>query len=244
MLQAVLKESVRISPTACAQLLGVDEELFGQWSAGQRAMPDSYATSLATMLGVTVEALRRATKGAHSDADVTPAIWFKLRDSRLQPRDREYVALVRHLASLVGQLEQAAGSPSVVWDSLFDSVRKHTEVGAPPREQGRQAARVLRTERGLGQGAGGVGEVFRGHLRAIGVLVVETPLHHSHLEGCSFYVTLPSDDQRPCIFGNTHATTWFRRNAILAHELAHLIFDARSSGWPSTSRTTSRPRLS
>jgi Zn-dependent peptidase ImmA (M78 family) len=32
------------------------------------------------------------------------------------------------------------------------------------------------------------------------------------------------------VFANTHACVWFRRNFILLHEVAHLLFDATSAG--------------
>ena len=229
MLQAVL-DSVPMSADTCAELLGVDRKLFADWSSGRRPVPDSYLRSLATMLGVSVAELRQSSRGGASDADRTPAIWFKLRDDRLQTRDREYVALVRRLASLVDQLDQALGATSLVWETVFESIRKKTDSEAPPREQGRQAAVMLRAARGLAQGSAPIGDVLRGNLRTAGVLVVETPLPGSRLEGCSFYVTSSSDTQRPCIFANSYGTTWFRRNAILAHEVAHLIFDAPTAG--------------
>ena len=66
----------------------------------------------------------------------------------------------------------------------------------------------------------------------MGILVVETPLPASKIEGCSFVVASPltQPGKRPCIFANTHANTWFRRNFVLLHEVCHLIFDDRSTG--------------
>lgn len=230
MLQTVL-ESARIAPETCAGLIGVDRQTFGKWLRGEQPIPETFARMLATMLGVACEALQPSSGTAGTAGDLTPAIWFKLRDPRLAERDREYVALIRQLAYYVDQLEQASGSPSRVWERVFEMVRHETDGQAPPREQGRQAARLLRAERGLGHGATGIGTVIRGHLRTMGVLVVETPLRGSKMEGCSFYVrSVGATAPRPCIFANTHSSTWFRRNSVLLHELAHDIFDAPSAG--------------
>jgi Zn-dependent peptidase ImmA (M78 family) len=194
-------------------------------------MPASYARNLGGILGLPPERLLDVGTGGQSDADLAPPIWFKLRDPRLKSQDVEYIALVRHLAFLIDQFETVTNTPSVVWDSVFSAVRSSIDREGPPREQGRQAARILRRERGLNQGASGIGEVLRGSLRAMGVMVLEAPLHPSALEGCSFYVGASSaKNARPCVFANTHSTTWFRRNAIVAHEIDHLIFDARNSG--------------
>lgn len=69
--------------------------------------------------------------------------------------------------------------------------------------------------------------MFRGNLRNKGILVIESSAQDSILEGCSFYVG-PSGAERPCVFANSYRTTWFRRNRILMHELAHAIFDVES----------------
>jgi len=61
----------------------------------------------------------------------------------------------------------------------------------------------------------------------MGILVIESPIPNSRIEGCCFRVG-SIDSTRPCLFANTHATTWFRRNEILAHELGHAIFDSDS----------------
>jgi len=74
----------------------------------------------------------------------------------------------------------------------------------------------------------GVGDLFRGNLRTIGVLVVESPLpQNSRLEGCCFFVG-SSGSERPCIFANAYKSTWFRRNTVLLHELGHAVFEGAS----------------
>jgi Zn-dependent peptidase ImmA (M78 family) len=95
---------------------------------------------------------------------------------------------------------------------------------APLREQGKEAARIFRQSTSLAHGAKGSGEILRGVLRALGVLVVETPIQESRIEGCSFPVGAASAP-RPCVFANTHHTTWYRRNILLMHEIGHSIFE-------------------
>jgi Zn-dependent peptidase ImmA (M78 family) len=58
----------------------------------------------------------------------------------------------------------------------------------------------------------------------MGILAVEIPAIESIVEGCSFYVGSAASP-RPCVFANNHHTTWFRRNAILTHEVGHAIFE-------------------
>jgi Zn-dependent peptidase ImmA (M78 family) len=63
----------------------------------------------------------------------------------------------------------------------------------------------------------------------MGVVVIETPAPESLLEGCCFFVG-DSTSERPCVFANSHGSTWFRRNTTLMHEVAHAIFDAETAG--------------
>ena len=58
-------------------------------------------------------------------------------------------------------------------------------------------------------------------------MVIETPAKESDIEGCSFFVG-PAGKERPSIFANSYKSTWFRRNRVLLHELAHAIFDVES----------------
>jgi len=223
-----LLESVPLSKGTCAQILGVAPAVFDEWVAGQAAMPAGYARALAGILGVAPEALRQRQVSA---AEATPSIWFRLRDHRVGERERTQVALLRRFAHLVDQFEAATGSRSFVWKSVFDTVSREVDFSASPLQQGRHAAQILRAERGLKQGATGIASAFRGHLRALGVLVVESPLPDSKIEGCSFYVqSADGVGLRPCVFANTHGSTWFRRNYVLFHETAHLIFDALKAG--------------
>ena len=229
MLQQVLTAS-GLETSACAGLLGVNETIFAEWASGQRPIPESMVPFLATVLGVKTDVLRASLKQAKSgDADITPAIWYKFRGPRVVDADRDCVLLIRELGFHMHELETVTEKRAVGWSALFEGIRRTTDLQAPPREQGRQAARIFRQSTGLDQGATGIGEVFRGNLRNLGILVIESPITKSSMEGCSFYVGA-SGGERPCVFANAYKTTWFRRNMVLMHELAHAIFDAESAG--------------
>jgi Zn-dependent peptidase ImmA (M78 family) len=160
-------------------------------------------------------------------SDITPAIWYKFRGERLTAADRESVLLIRQLGHYQNEIEEVTGKRAASWKPIFETVRTQVDNQAPPGEQGRRAARIFRELTGLSQCATGIGEVFRGYLRGQGLLVVESPVPESQVEGCSFYVGAhPSE--RPCLFANTFHSTWFRRNVVLMHELGHAIFDAPS----------------
>ena len=160
--------------------------------------------------------------------EIEPAIWFKLRSQGLGSADRELVFLVRQLGTFYEELEQVRSQGgSLGWKLAFEQVRLQINAQAPPREQGRLAAQVFRSLLGWNTGRSGIGEILRGSLRNLGILIVESPIKASKIEGCAFPVGAL---QRPCIFANNHGTTWFRRNAVILHELAHLIFDFPSEG--------------
>jgi Zn-dependent peptidase ImmA (M78 family) len=229
MLQQILEAS-GLDSASTAGLLGVNSEVFAEWAAGQRTIPESMLPLLSAVLGVNKRLLRLSPKQAKStQADITPAIWYKFRGPRVADSDRECALLIRELGFYMHELEVVTGRRALGWAPLFEDIRRTTDQQAPPGEQGRQAARNFRQSTSLDQGATGIGEVFRGHLRNLGLLVVESPITGSNLEGCSFYVGASVAD-RPCIFANVYQTTWFRRNMILMHELAHAIFDAESCG--------------
>jgi Zn-dependent peptidase ImmA (M78 family)/transcriptional regulator with XRE-family HTH domain len=228
MLKNIL-EAANLEPHTCADLLGINASIFAEWVSNQRPIPLSFIPRLSTALGVQPSILSTPTRSRVNFADVAPAIWYKLRGERLIEADRECVFLIRQLGHFVNELENLTQKRTVGWRSGFEEIRRATDNQAPPREQGRQAARVFRQLRGLAQGRTGIGEVFRGNLRSMGVLLIESPIPESQLEGCSFYVGSPSNE-RPCIFANIHNTTWFRRNVVLMHEVGHSIFDSESSG--------------
>lgn len=220
-------DTAELGPNACAAALGLGQEVFAEMLAGQRDIPESIIPLLAAVLGVNESVFYSSAKETRG-GDVVPAIWYKLRGDGLTEADREYVLAVRQLAFYQHELELVTDAKSVGWKTLFDELRRQTDPQASPTEQGRQAARLFRRVTGLERGAIGIGEVFRGHLRNMGVLVIESSAPDSVLEGCSFYVG-PSGFERPAIFANSYRTTWFRRNRVLFHELAHAIFDVESA---------------
>lgn len=218
-----------LEPNKTAALLGISPELFQEWIADQREIPFSIRNLLSNVVGLDLEPYLHRKVSVNEAASVAPAIWYKFRGEQLVPEDREFVLLVRRLGYSVNELEELTGAKAVGWRALFQSIRQQIDIQAPPRLQGLEAANMLRESRGLGVGAVGIGEALRGNLRAMGVLVIESPIPKSKLEGCCFYVgSRPSE--RPCVFANSHSTTWFRRNEILCHEIAHAIFDADSAG--------------
>lgn len=223
-----LLDTARLSKGACASIIGVHPSQFDEWLAGKKRIPTGYARILSAMLGVPVAALD--PRADASAADQMPGVWFRLRDESITDRDRTYIALIRRLAHLYDQFEGATNSPSIVWRSAFASAEAEAfRVSASPAEQGRVAARALRAAGGLTKGASGIASVLRGHLRQLGLMIVETPVPRSKIEGCSFYVQ-SGQAVRPCIFANTFSNTWFRRNFVICHETAHLVFDAMAAG--------------
>jgi len=228
MLQAVL-DSVGLDAQTCAALLGFNPAVFAEWSAGQRPIPESVLPLLSAVFSVPPSVLRATGKAARSSEDITPAIWYKFRGPELVDADRECVVLVRQLGHYLNELEAVTRSRSVQWKILFEGIRTSTDLQAAPREQGRSAARMFREGTSLGHGANGSGEILRGVLRSLGILVFETPLKESRVEGCSFYVGTQAA-ARPCIFANTHHVNWFRRNMVLMHEVGHAIFESAYVG--------------
>jgi hypothetical protein len=150
--------------------------------------------------------------------------WYKFRKRELVDADRELVILIRQVGHFLNELEEVTRQKSVQWKFLFEAIRSNVNMQAPLREQGTAAAQIFRQSTSLAHGAKGSGEVLRGVLRALGVLVVETPIQESRIEGCSFYVGA-GNAPRPCVFTNTHHSTWFRRNSALMHEIGHSIFE-------------------
>ena len=63
-------------------------------------------------------------------------------------------------------------------------------------------------------------------LRTLGILVIESPVK-SAVEGCAFSVGSESG-ATPSVFANSYKSTWFRRNAVMMHEVGHAIFDLES----------------
>jgi len=215
--------STGLDQDVCADLLGVNARVFNEWLVGQKPVPSFIIPELSTVFGVSESELI-SRKTTPVDA---PAVWYKLRQEDLTSHDREYVLLIRKLGFFLNQIQVVTGSENVLWRALFHEIRAKIDKQASPSEQGRLAARIFAASRNLAHGARGIGRVFRDNVRVTGLLVIETPVPKSNIEGCSFYVG-NSTSEVPCLFANTYGTDWFRRNVVIAHELAHAIFDLDS----------------
>src|ERR1019366_3433366 len=225
-------EEAGLGLNACASVLGVDQELFQQWADAQKAMPPSYAAILAAMLGVKADVMTsKAIASVKGSQRVEPdAIWFKFRGEQFQEADRESILAIRRMGQNANELEQVTlGQSNRQWDVLFQNIMRQVDIQASPQEQALVAAKTFCELNQFGHGGIGSSEILRDRLRSQGILIIESPIPKSQVEGCSFYVG-DSSAERPCIFVNTYMTTWFRRNVIIMHELAHALFDKTSGG--------------
>jgi Zn-dependent peptidase ImmA (M78 family) len=214
--------SVQVDPDACATALGLSPKVFHEWLVGQKPIPSFILPQLSTVFGVSANDII-----SHRPTNESPAVWYKLRSSKLQDADRESVLLIRNLGFFLEQLEDVTGSRNVLWKSLFGDIFSRVDKQASPTDQGRSAAQLFRSAQQLNHGAHGIGRELRDRLRGIGLLVIESPLPKSVLEGFCFLVG-QANSEVPCLAANTYGTTWFRRNLILLHELGHAIFDLDS----------------
>ncbi len=237
MLKQILTET-NLSTEFCANLLRVPEDQFRQWLDGKAPVPHFVIQELSAVLGVSEKVLQGHSGGHRSGNSAAPAIWFKLGNTHLTAADREMVAMVRRMGFFAGQLDDAKGArSSASWSALADNVLKGIDRSAPPSEQGREAAIRFRSILNLNHGKTGVGELIRPLLRNQGLLVMETSIPKSALEGCCFNVGR-EPNVRPCVFANSHSSTWFRRNEVLLHETAHAIFDLSNDPVPLDFRST------
>src|SRR5579864_1991926 len=219
-------EAARLSPEFCANLTRVPIEQFREWMDDRKQIPGFAIPELSAVLGVTEnDLLSRRTNRPSDGSSLAPAIWFKLRDSRLGDSDREFVGLVRRLGFSMTQLDDIRNvRSSSVWNAIAQSVSNQIDRSAPPALQGSEAAARFRSVANLEQGQVGVGELIRPRLRRYGLVVIESPITKSSLEGCCFEIGTEGD-KRPCVFANTFKSTWFRRNEVILHEVCHAIFD-------------------
>jgi len=133
--------------------------------------------------------------------------------------------LVRRLGFSMTQLDDIRNvRNSSVWSAIAQSVSNQIDRSSPPALQGSEAAARFRSVVKLEQGQVGIGELIRPRLRQAGLVVIESPITKSSLEGCCFEVGTEGD-KRPCVFANTFRSTWFRRNETLLHEVCHAVFD-------------------
>jgi Zn-dependent peptidase ImmA (M78 family) len=219
-------EATRLSPEFCASLLRVPTEQFREWMDGKRPIPQFVVPELSAILGVGEKSLlaQKLVRGT-GGGSLAPAIWFKLRADNLTVADREFVGLVRRLGFLLAQLEMVRSvRSSPAWRAVAQAVLEQVDRSAPPAVQGKDAALGFRAAANLEHGQTGIGDLLRPRLRQIGIVVIESPIPKSSLEGCCFSIG-PEGNLRPCVFANTLKSTWFRRNEILLHEVCHGIFD-------------------
>jgi hypothetical protein len=219
-------EAARLSPEFCASLVRVPIDQFREWMDAKKQIPNFAIPELSAVLGVSEKDLLSRKPPRPSDgSSVAPAIWFKLRDNRLGDSDREFVGLVRRLGFSMTQLDEIRNArSSSVWSAIAHSVSDKIDRSAPPAFQGSEAAARFRSIAHLEDGQVGIGELIRPRLRQSGLVVIESPITKSSLEGCCFEIGIEGD-KRPCVFANTFKSTWFRRNEIILHEVCHAIFD-------------------
>lgn len=214
-----------------ADFLGVSSRQFEEWAAGSRPIPKSFSKKLSSLLGVPLETLSGHAVGAAKASRMVPPLWLKLREEKLGQKGFHAVASARLLASHYEEVMQLSGELSDIFRGRFQEIRGKVDPQAPAEQQGLLGAESFLGITQLGHGGRGIGEVFRGHLRAMGLLLLETPLSHTALEG--FCIPVAARDERaasrPCLLANSYRTTWFRRNYVLLHELAHAIFDLDAS---------------
>src|ERR1700730_13961443 len=117
---------MRIRGDACSDLLGVSRDVFSEWIASQRPIPESYVSLLCDALGVDEATLMKSSKQlkAKGAADITPAIWYKFKGENLVSADREAVLLIRQLGHFQNELEEVTGKRSVSWKPLFQGFLK------------------------------------------------------------------------------------------------------------------------
>jgi len=192
----------------------------------RKQIPGFAIPELSAVLGISAKDLLSRKHLTPTDgSSLAPAVWFKLRDTRLGDSDREFVGLVRRLGFSMAQLEEITNTRSASsWDAIAQTVSSKIDRSAPPALQGREAASHFRSIANLQHGQTGIGELIRPRLRQSGLVVIESPISKSSLEGCCFEIGA-DEDKRPCVFANSFKSTWFRRNEIILHEVCHAIFD-------------------
>jgi len=219
MLRDIVKLS-QLDTKFCASLFGVAPEQFYEWLSGNRPVPKFLLRELASVFGVQP----MDVTGQRSRQDAVPAIWYKLHSQeRSSPADLEIVGLIRKLCFNFSELQPLLGQTSDRWDQISQTVRTQIVQSASILTQARTAAEIFRREIGWEHGSGGSGQFIRPNLRNAGLVIVESPVPDSQIEGCSFRVR--SDRDIACVFANSYQSTWFRRNAVILHEVCHGIFD-------------------
>lgn len=206
-----------------ADLLRVPQQQLMSWVEGTRPVPRFAQKELATILGFELSALN----AANAEDSLRPTIWYKLRShDHHSEADKAVVAFVRKLGANFADVRFLAGwwESSDVSKDLIESVRNKVDPSAPIAQQARVAAETLRAAMGWDHGALGIGNLIRPNLLRTGIIVVESSVSGSELEGCCFSVKLHGSDTQ-CVFANTYQSDWFRRNSVIGHEIGHVLFD-------------------
>jgi len=207
----------------CAKLVGASTDHFKEWASGERPIPRFLIPELVSIFGVSREELRGDRVAVATEN--TGGVWFKLRrEGKCNTSDLEMIGLTRKLCFRVGQFSALMGQNPEAYRDAFASALTAADSAESPEEQGRFAAQIVREEFGWTHGNTGIGEIIRQNLRQKGLVVVESPFRDALVEGCSFLTEGPVS-QMACLFVNIFGITWFRRNAVLLHELCHAIFD-------------------
>ncbi|MGA2264717.1 MAG: ImmA/IrrE family metallo-endopeptidase [Acidobacteriota bacterium] len=211
-----------------AALVGSSERQMEEWLAGQRELPSSVAEKLSKAIGVPLSILTGRERIRGGVESVLPPLWLKAKQRGLGEPEHKTIALTRLLAARYDEVLSLTDKAPATYRIHFEAIKQAVDPQSPARLQGERAANAFLAMTLLDKGATGIGEVMRGHLRALGLLVLETPINNKNLEG--FCVPVGGKDcVRPCLVSNSYRTTWFRRNYVLLHELAHAIFDLEAS---------------
>ncbi len=206
----------------CANLVGASRDHFREWMSGERPVPRFLIPELVSVFGATREQIRGV---ANPDTHPAGSIWFKLREeNKVNKADLEMIGITRKLCFRIGQFFALQGLQSDAFSLIFEQARAESAAGRSPEVQGRLAARFIRKAFGWAHGNTGIGDAIRPNLRQKGIVVVESAFRDAVVEGCSFLTEGPVS-QMVCLFVNVYGVTWFRRNAVLLHEMCHAIFD-------------------
>lgn len=211
-----------VEPKFWASVFNVAPEQFYEWMSGTRHIPKYILPELASVFGVQPSDIE---KNQFEGGELQPAIWYKLRSipSVSSTADLEMVGMVRKLCFNFGELQSFLSRTTGAYEGVFQRVRSAIDKAAPVISQAREAARMFRAEMGWETGGTAIGDFIRPVLRKIGIVIVESPVPDSLIEGCSFRVKSTHDIA--CVFANSYQSTWFRRNSVILHEICHGIFD-------------------
>jgi transcriptional regulator with XRE-family HTH domain len=223
-----LLSSIEAPAKDVAGLIGVSPLQLDEWAHGRKDIPESIRRRLASLFGISPEKLTDRNISREEAMRQIPPLWKKLRAAHLPADATTKVAAVRLLAARYDEALRLTSPLSDRVKDWIEGIRRDVDPQEPSGRQGELAAGIFLDVSNLGHGARGIGEVFRSTLRTAGLVVLESPVSAIGFEGFCIPVG-PTGKSRPCLFANSYKTTWFRRNYVLLHELAHAIFDLESS---------------